>query len=152
MWRSWNEAPRNRSRRGTWRSCPARGGIEDGTAGGSAEGEEIGGLEPIEETFELQSLGLAVRPADAQAGTEPGEGRADEPGANEIAPPVEGAIGDRFLTLAAVEHPLTGSGNPVAEEMADTLHDRTHCRPAPPKLSRRTGCRRAVAEDDADDR
>ena len=152
MWRSRSETSRNRSRRGTWQNRQTCGGIEDRTAGGSAESEQLGGFEPIEEALELHGLGLTVRPADAQAGAEPGEGRADESGANEIAPAVEGAIRDRLLTLAAKEQPLTGGGDSLAEEMTDALHDRTHRRPAPPKLCRTTGCCRAVAEDDADDR
>ncbi len=119
----------------------------------TAESELHFGSQALKHNPELLGGAACIRPGDAEPRPKPGECRADQPRADQITPPAQGALTERILAgVAAVEQPLESASGPGVENPTHDLDDRTHRAAAAPELRRHAGGRRPVAELDPDDR
>jgi len=106
----------------------------------------------IEQAVELLGRVGLVGPAQSQTWSEPSPGRADQPTADQLGPALQRALGDHRLARAGEQRPLVGLLDPVAQHVYGRLQNRADRRTPAPQIAGRQRDRRAIAEQDAQDR
>ncbi len=125
--------------------------VQDGAADQSPEAEEEFSGNSVEKRLELGRGRGGLGPGKAQLGAEPGEGRADQPGADEITPAPEAPLGDDFLPGSGVEGPLGSGFQAVTVHSEHGFDHRADREPAPPNFGRNQGSGGSITENSSED-